>query len=65
MPTTIVIDPLTRIEGHNKWSVTLSNLNGTVTEANSSGTLFRGFENILKQRDPRDAPQITQRICGV
>jgi len=38
---------------------------GNVTEANSSGTLFRGIENILKTRDPRDAPQITQRICGV
>jgi hydrogenase large subunit len=37
----------------------------TVTDARSSGTLFRGFENILKTRDPRDAPQITQRICGV
>jgi Ni,Fe-hydrogenase I large subunit len=63
---TIVIDPLTRIEGHNRWVVeadTTTNL--TVTEAKSSGTLFRGFENILKTRDPRDAPQITQRICGV
>ena len=63
MPT-IIIDPLTRIEGHNKWTVTVDN-NGYVTEANSSGTLFRGFENILRGRDPRDAPQITQRICGV
>lgn len=61
---TIVIDPLTRIEGHNKWTLTV-NTAGWVTEANSSGTLFRGFENILKDRDPRDAPQITQRICGV
>jgi len=61
---TIIIDPLTRIEGHNKWTVTV-NTNGVVLEANSTGTLFRGFENILKTRDPRDAPQITQRICGV
>jgi len=61
---TIVIDPLTRIEGHNKWTVT-TDVNGVVTRAESSGTLFRGFENILKTRDPRDAPQITQRICGV
>jgi len=61
---TIVIDPLTRIEGHNRWVVEVDAL-GTVTSAKSSGTLFRGFENILKQRDPRDAPQITQRICGV
>jgi len=63
MSTTIIIDPLTRIEGHNRWEVTISG--GKVTEANSTGTLFRGFENILKTRDPRDAPQITQRICGV
>lgn len=61
---TLVIDPLTRIEGHNKWTVEV-NASGNVTEAYSSGTLFRGFENILKTRDPRDAPQITQRICGV
>jgi hydrogenase large subunit len=64
MSTTIVIDPLTRIEGHSRWTVTVDT-GGTVLEANSSGTLFRGFENILKTRDPRDAPQITQRICGV
>lgn len=64
MSTTIIIDPLTRIEGHNRWTVTVDGTN-TVTEANSTGTLFRGFENILKTRDPRDAPQITQRICGV
>lgn len=63
MSTTIIIDPLTRIEGHNRWEVTVNTT--TITEAKSSGTLFRGFENILKNRDPRDAPQITQRICGV
>jgi hydrogenase large subunit len=62
---TIVVDPLTRIEGHSRWVVTATGGNNTVTEAKSSGTLFRGFENILKTRDPRDAPQITQRICGV
>jgi hydrogenase large subunit len=61
---TIVIDPLTRIEGHSRWVVTV-NPTGTVTDARSSGTLFRGFENIMTSRDPRDAPQITQRICGV
>jgi Ni,Fe-hydrogenase I large subunit len=66
MATTIVIDPLTRIEGHNRWVVTTSaGVNSTVSDAKSTGTLFRGFENILKTRDPRDAPQITQRICGV
>jgi len=61
---TIIIDPLTRIEGHNKWTVTVDGT-GAVIEAKSTGTLFRGFENILNTRDPRDAPQITQRICGV
>jgi hydrogenase large subunit len=64
MATTIIVDPLTRIEGHSKWTVKLDD-SGSVTRAESSGTLFRGFENILKNRDPRDAPQITQRICGV
>jgi len=63
MATTIVIDPLTRIEGHNRWVVEVTN--NTVTDAKSTGTLFRGFENILKTRDPRDASQITSRICGV
>jgi len=63
--TTLIIDPLTRIEGHNKWTVTVDTSTGYVTDAKSSGTLFRGFENILTSRDPRDAPQITQRICGV
>jgi len=62
---TIVIDPLTRIEGHSRWVVTYDTSTGNVTNPRSSGTLFRGFENILKERDPRDAPQITQRICGV
>jgi len=61
---TITIDPLTRIEGHSKWVVE-TNTGGTVTNALASGTMFRGFENILMRRDPRDAPVITQRICGV
>ncbi|MEW6556740.1 MAG: nickel-dependent hydrogenase large subunit [Elusimicrobiota bacterium] len=59
----IVIDPVTRIEGHLKIEAIIDN--GIVKDANSSGTLFRGFEIILKNRDPRDASQITQRICGV
>ena len=62
---TIVIDPLTRIEGHSRWVVEVNTADQKVIEARSSGTLFRGFENILKNRDPRDAPVITQRICGV
>jgi len=63
MPT-ITIDPLTRIEGHSKWVITADSTNG-ITNAQASGTMFRGFENILMRRDPRDAPVITSRICGV
>jgi Ni,Fe-hydrogenase I large subunit len=58
---TIVIDPLTRIEGHSKWEVTVGT-DGVVSNAKGGGTMFRGFENILNRRDPRDAPVITQRI---
>jgi len=60
---TIVIDPVTRIEGHLKVEIALDN--GIVVDAKSSGTLFRGIELILRGRDPRDAQRITQRICGV
>jgi hydrogenase large subunit len=59
----ITIDPVTRIEGHLK--VTCEIDNGKIVDAYSSGTLWRGIEVILKGRDPRDAGQITQRICGV
>ncbi|UCB47068.1 MAG: nickel-dependent hydrogenase large subunit [Spirochaetota bacterium] len=63
MSTKITIDPLTRIEGHMKIEATVDN--GAVNDAHCSGTLFRGFEIILKGRDPRDAQRITQRVCGV
>ena len=59
----IVIDPMTRIEGHLRIEVLIDE--GVVKECNSSGTLFRGFEIILKGRDPLDAQRITQRVCGV
>lgn len=64
MTKKVVIDPITRIEGHLKIEVVVDNQN-VVKEAYSSGTLFRGIELILKNRDPRDATQIVQRICGV
>jgi Ni,Fe-hydrogenase I large subunit len=64
MGTKLIIDPLTRIEGHSKWTVFLDGAN-VATDVQASGTMFRGFENILMRRDPRDAPVITQRICGV
>lgn len=59
----IIIDPVTRIEGHLKMEVELEN--GKVKNAWSSSQLFRGLELILKGRDPRDAQHITQRACGV
>jgi hydrogenase large subunit len=59
----IVIDPVTRIEGHLKIEAVIEG--GVVKDAKSSGTLFRGFELLLRGRDPFDAQHITQRICGV
>mgnify|MGYP001024623326 CR=1 FL=1 len=59
----IVIDPVTRIEGHMKIEAVVEG--GVVKEARSTGNLFRGIELILRGRDPRDAQIITQRICGV
>ncbi len=63
MPQTITIDPITRIEGHLAIRVDVEN--NRVVKAYSTGEMFRGFEMILKGRDPLDAQQITQRICGV
>jgi len=59
----IVVDPITRIEGHLKVEVITEK--GVVKDAHSSGMLFRGIEVILRGRDPRDAQRYTQRICGV
>lgn len=59
----ITIDPITRIEGHMKVDVEIEG--GQVKDAWVTGTLFRGFEIILQNRDPRDAWHIVQRICGV
>ncbi len=59
----LTIDPVTRLEGHLKVEVTVDG--GKVVEARSSGTLWRGFEQILIGRDPRDAQIISQRFCGV
>jgi len=60
---TIVIDPVTRIEGHLKIEVTVED--GEVKDAKSVGMLFRGIETILKGREPFDAQFLVQRICGV
>lgn len=59
----VAIDPVTRIEGHLKAEVEIKN--GVVSDARIFGGMYRGFEQILTGRDPRDATQITQRICGV
>jgi len=64
MANRIVIDPITRIEGHLRIEVALDG-NNTIKEAYSAGTMVRGIENILKKRDPRDAWAFAQRICGV
>ena len=64
MSKRIVVDPITRIEGHLRVEVVVDD-NNVVTEAYSSATLWRGLETILKGRDPRDAGFFTQRICGV
>ncbi len=64
MSKRIVVDPITRIEGHLRVEVIVDD-NNVVTEAYSSSTLWRGIETILKGRDPRDAGFFTQRICGV
>jgi hydrogenase large subunit len=59
----IVIDPLTRIEGHLRIEAKIEG--GVVTDAWSSSTMFRGIEPILLGRDPREAWLFTQRLCGV
>jgi hydrogenase large subunit len=63
MSEKIKIDPITRIEGHMAVETVVDD--GQVKEARCAGTLFRGFEIILRGRDPRDASRLTQRICGV
>jgi Ni,Fe-hydrogenase I large subunit len=67
MSTKIFIDPVTRLEGHLKIAVTVNEVRGQqqVIDARATGTLFRGFEQLLTGRDPGDAQHLTQRICGV
>jgi len=60
----IVVDPVTRIEGHLRIEAD-TDPGGTITRASSSGTMVRGIEIILRGRDPRDAWAFAQRICGV
>ncbi|GAB3386743.1 nickel-dependent hydrogenase large subunit [Azotobacter armeniacus] len=60
----IVVDPVTRIEGHMRCEVNVD-ANNIITNAVSTGTMWRGLEVILKGRDPRDAWAFVERICGV
>ncbi len=60
----VVVDPVTRIEGHLRVEAVLDDKN-TIQDAISSGTMWRGLEVILQGRDPRDAWAFTERICGV
>ncbi|MES9826697.1 MAG: nickel-dependent hydrogenase large subunit [Candidatus Thiodiazotropha sp.] len=60
----VVVDPVTRIEGHMRCEVNVDEEN-IIRNAVSTGTMWRGLEVILKGRDPRDAWAFTQRICGV
>ena len=61
--TKIVVDPITRIEGHLRIEAQAEN--GRIANAWASATQFRGIETVLQGRDPRDAWAFTQRICGV
>jgi quinone-reactive Ni/Fe-hydrogenase large subunit len=60
----IIVDPITRIEGHLRVEAVIDE-NNVITDAYASSTMFRGIETILKGRDPRDAGLLTMRICGV
>jgi [NiFe] hydrogenase large subunit len=59
----VVVDPITRIEGHLRIEGEVAG--GKVVNAWSSGQLFRGIELILQGRDPRDAHHFVARSCGV
>jgi Ni,Fe-hydrogenase I large subunit len=61
--TKVVVDPITRIEGHLRIEVQAED--GMIADAWASSTQFRGIEIIMEGRDPRDAWAFTQRICGV
>ncbi len=63
MARKVVVDPITRIEGHLR--IEVQEDGGKITNAWASSTQFRGIETIMNGRDPRDAWAFTQRICGV
>ena len=61
--TRVVVDPITRIEGHLRIEAQAEN--GRIANAWATSTQFRGIEIVMRGRDPRDAWAFTQRICGV
>ena len=63
MTKRIVVDPITRIEGHLRMEADIEN--GVITDAFSTGTMIRGIEIIVKDRDPRDVWAYVGRVCGV
>ena len=63
MNARVVVDPITRIEGHLRIEAQMDG--NQIAQAYSSGTMVRGIEIILRDRDPRDAWAFAQRICGV
>ena len=63
MTKRIIVDPITRIEGHLRMEADIEN--GVITDAFSSGTMIRGIEIIVNGRDPRDVWAYVGRVCGV
>ena len=61
----VVVDPISRIEGHLRVEIKVDEASGKVEDALSSGTAWRGIELVAKDRDPRDLWAFVQRICGV
>ncbi len=63
MANKIVVDPVTRIEGHLKIEVEVEK--GIVSDARLVGSMFRGLEQLVVGKDPRDVPYVVERACGV
>src|SRR5512136_3237579 len=64
MAQRVVLDPVTRIEGHLRVQAVVGD-DGIIQDASCTSALFRGLEIVLRGRDPREAWQIAERICGV
>lgn len=63
--TKVVIDPIARVEGHLRLELAVDDITHTVSTATVVGSMYRGFETIVLNRDPRDAAPILSAICGV